>query len=90
MESAFIVWDTEHTAHTDWWKEYKLLYEDDKLFDIYDGWTDCHAFEHVNDKINKTYNINSNIIALHQSHNVWEVSPLQKYMSHYKGTAIPV
>ena len=35
-------------------------------------------------------NINSNIIALHQSHNVWEVSPLQKYMSHYKGTAIPV
>ena len=90
MESAFIVWDTEHTAHTDWWKEYKLLYEDNKLFDIYDGWTDCHAFEYVNDKINKRYNINSNIIALHQSHNVWEVSPLQKYMSHYKGTAIPV
>ena len=90
MESAFIMWDTEHHAYNDWWNEYKLLYESDKLFDIYDGWTDCHAFEYVDDKINEKHNINSYIIKSHQSHNVWEVSPLQKYMSHYKGTAIPV
>ena len=77
-------------VYNDWWNEYKLLYESDKLFDIYDGWTDCHAFEYVNDKINEKHNINSYIIKSHQSHNVWEVSPLQKYMSHYKGTAIPV
>ena len=84
MESGFIIWDTHHPDYNAWWKKYKQLYEQDKLFDIFDGWTDCHAFDHVNE------GFPSHMIASRQSHDVWAVSPLQKYLTHKKGTTISI
>jgi len=54
---------------------------------LYDGWTDCHAFDKVNNDLIKE-GMRTVHIASHQANNVWEVSPLQKYISHYKGSAI--
>tara|TARA_B100001093_G_C26853645_1_gene1026310 strand:- start:1890 stop:2702 length:813 start_codon:yes stop_codon:yes gene_type:complete len=82
MESGFIMWDTQHPDYNAWWEKYKQLYEDDGIFDIYDGWTDCHAFDHVNE------GFPSHKIASRQSHEVWAISPLQKYLTHNKGTTI--
>ena len=84
MESGFIMWDTHHPDYKAWWKKYKQLYEDDGIFDIYDGWTDCHAFDYVNE------GFPSHKIASRQSHDVWAISPLQKYLTHKKGTTISV
>ena len=84
MESGFIIWDTEYECHKQWWDQYKKLYNDGLIYSLFDGWTDCHAFDHVNKILNpKTYHI-----ARVQNNAVWQASPLQEYMSHYKGVAI--
>ena len=82
MESGFIIWDTHHPDYQAWWDKYKQLYEDDGVFDIFEGWTDCHAFDYVNE------GFPSHKIATRQSHDVWAVSPLQKYLAHNKGSTI--
>jgi len=86
MESGFIIWDTEHEMHETWWSEYKKLYEQGEIYNLYEGWTDCHAFDYVNEKLKNQ--IKTHHLARVQNNAVWQASPLQEYMSHYKGTAI--
>jgi len=86
MESGFIIWDTEHEMHETWWSKYKRLYEQGEIYNIFEGWTDCHAFDYVNEQLKGQ--IKTNHIAQVQTHAVWEHSPLQQYMRHYKGIAI--
>ena len=88
MESGFIIWDTHHEHNDLWWSEYKKLYEDGEIYNLYEGWTDCHAFDYVNSKLKKEVGLETHHIASAQTHNVWEYSRLQKYMSHHKGIAI--
>ena len=84
MESGFIIWDTEYECHEQWWDHYRKLYDDGLIYSLFDGWTDCHAFDHVN----KILYPKSHHIAKVQNNAVWQASPLQEYMSHYKGVAI--
>ena len=91
MESGFIIWDTHHLVHGSWWREYKRLYEDDGIFDLKEGWTDCHAFDYVNDRLELCNpGVKNHKIASRQSHDVWAISPLQKYLTHKKGTTISI
>ena len=84
MESGFIIWDTQHPSHKIWWDKYRELYEQGKIYELFDGWTDCHAFDYINTKVKtKTHHI------ARANHNqVWGESPLREYMAHYKGVAV--
>ena len=86
MESGFIMWDTHHPIHEKWFKKYIELYEQEKIFELWDGWTDCHAFDFVNSSFSDV----SHKIAELQSHDVWSISPLQKYLIHKKGTTLSI
>ena len=87
MESGFIIWDSQDPFYRRWFSLYRGMYEGGKIYNLYDGWTDCHAFDKVNNDLIKE-GMKTVHIASHQANNVWEVSPLQKYISHYKGSAI--
>ena len=87
MESGFIIWDSQNPFYRRWFSLYRGMYEGGKIYNLYDGWTDCHVFDKVNNDLIKEGMRTVHIASL-QSHSVWEVSPLQKYISHYKGSAI--
>lgn len=46
-ETGFISFDTHHPYHNKFWKEMKVWYDDLKIFNIKEGWTDCHVYDKV-------------------------------------------
>ena len=89
-ETGFISFDTHHPYHQTFWKEMKASYDDLTIFDIEQGWTDCHVYDRtrknaenagvkfydvVSEKHKKQYNPS------------WKHTPLAKHTIHYKGQA---
>ena len=44
-ETGFLSFDTHHHFHKQFWNEMKRSYDDLTIFDIEEGWTDCHVYD---------------------------------------------
>lgn len=84
-ETGFIIWNTEDPYREQWCKEYRAMYDEDKIFE-YDAWHDCIAFDAVTlpkikdgtiRGVDLSYGVKSNhpLVA----------GPLGKYFDHLKG-----
>jgi len=84
-ETGFIIWNTKDKYLVQWCKDYRAMYDEDKIFE-HDAWHDCIAFDAVTlpkikdgtiKGIDLSYGVKSNhpLVA----------GPLGKYFDHLKG-----
>lgn len=90
-ETGFISFDTHHPYHNTFWKEMKASYDNLTIFDIKDGWTDCHVYDRTRKKAQrqdvKFYDI---VYPEYKSEfdPAWKHTPLEIYTRHYKGERV--
>ncbi len=90
-ETGFIIFNTQHTLHSTFWKQIDEMYLGGKLFKL-DSWTDSHVFDAVRTNLEKNerlQNINISDFGIrdvgNESH-VFVASILGDYMDHKKGS----
>jgi len=87
-ETGFISFDTNHPYHNTFWKEMKASYDNLTIFDIKDGWTDCHVYDKTR-KTAETKGVTFFDVVYPQYKKeydpAWKHTPLETYTRHYKG-----
>jgi len=90
-ETGFLSFDTHHPYHSTFWKEMKASYDDLTIFDIKDGWTDCHVYDRTR-KIAETKGVTffDVVYPKYKKENepAWRHTPLEIYTRHYKGERV--
>ena len=89
-ECGFLIFNTEHTLHTKFWKNMMIMYDKGKIFDEKE-WHDSYIF----DVVRKTLEISDNLkninisdlglVDLRNEDHVFVSSVLGKFMDHKKG-----
>jgi len=89
-ECGFLIFNTEHFIHSQFWKDMKLMYDGGKLFQEKE-WHDSYIFDVVRKNLEITANIkNINIsdmglVDIKSEDHVFVASVLGKFMDHKKG-----
>ena len=89
-ETGFISFDTHHPYHQTFWKEMKASYNDLTIFDIDQGWTDCHVYDRTRKNAEKAGVKFFDVVypeCKKELNPSWKHTPLAKHTIHYKGQA---
>ena len=86
-ETGFIVFDTEHKYHKEWWEGIMDLYDNHNIFKFKSGWTDSHAHDHMI-KVSEKKGID-HVKLSDNAWKAWDSSPLIQYCRHFKGRRQP-
>ena len=89
-ECGFLIFNTEHSLHSKFWKKMMIMYDDGKIFDEKE-WHDSYIFDvvrkdlEINDNL-KNINISDfGLVDLKNEDHVFVSSILGKFMDHRKG-----
>ena len=89
-ECGFLIFNTEHALHSEFWKQMMIMYDDGKLF-LENEWHDSYIFDVVRKNLEKTKNISNinisdfGLVNLKDSEHVFVLSVLGGFMDHKKG-----
>ena len=83
-ESGFLIYDTEHPHHLEFWKRMMNLYDNGQIFKM-SAWTDCHAFDYLISRSRQEGVKHKPLVDTRHGDHAWNGSPLHKYSRHFKG-----
>lgn len=89
-ECGFLIFNTKHSLHSEFWKKMMVMYDDGKIFDEKE-WHDSYIFDvvrkyfEVNDNLQNVNISDKGLVDLQNEDHVFVSSVLGEYMDHKKG-----